>query len=49
MYEDGEDKAVIKVRFSPDIIKELIEFEVELNPISIEDKHGKDITVNWSF
>ena len=49
MYEDGEDKAVIKVRFAPGIIKELIEFEVELNPISIAEKQGRDVTVNWSF
>lgn len=28
----------------------MIEFDVELSPISIkEDKRGKDITVNWKM
>lgn len=49
MYEDGEEKAIIKVRFAPQVVKELIEFDVELNPIPDKDNKSKDITVNWSF
>ena len=28
---------------------EIIEFDVELNPIPIDDGKGKDVTVNWQF
>jgi hypothetical protein len=37
---------LIKVRFSH-TFSEMIEFEVELNGIPLEDKQGKDVTVNW--
>jgi len=30
-------------------VKELIEFDVELNGIPIEDGKGKDIIVNWKM
>ena len=29
------------------MFQDLIEFEVELNPIPFEDGLGKDVTVNW--
>lgn len=40
MFEESsaKERALINVRFAPSIIKELIEFEVELNPIPIEDE-----------
>jgi hypothetical protein len=37
------------VRFAPEFWGEFIEFDVELNPIPIEDGKGKDVTVNWQF
>lgn len=41
----------MKVRFSPNYLQELIEFEVELNAISIEpeERRGKDVIVRWKF
>ena len=39
----------IKIRFSPKFWDEIIEFDVELNPIPIDDGKGKDVTVNWQF
>ena len=30
-------------------MQDLIEFDVELNPIPIDDGHTKDITVNWKM
>lgn len=38
--------ALIKVRFSH-TFQEMIEFEVELNGVPLDDKQGKDVTVNW--
>lgn len=37
----------IKIRFSPKFWGEFIEFDVELNPIPIDDGKGRDVTVNW--
>ena len=47
-FMDDKSKAfgIIKVRFSP-AFEEMIEFEVELNGIPLDDKQGKDVTVNW--
>ena len=39
----------IKIRFSPKFWDELIEVDVELNPIPIDDGRGRDVTVNWQF
>ena len=39
----------IKIRFSPKFWGEFIEFDVELNPIPIDDGKGRDVTVNWQF
>lgn len=49
-YQNAETKefALVKVRFSP-YFQEVIEFEVELNPIPVDDFQGKDVTVNWKF
>lgn len=30
-------------------MSELIEFEVELNPIPVDDFQGKDVVVNWKM
>lgn len=40
--------ALIKVRFSP-FFNELIEFDVELSAVPVNDKQGKDVTVNWKM
>ena len=49
-FMDDASKAfgIIKIRFSP-AFKEMIEFEVELNGIPLDDKQGKDVTVNWKM
>jgi len=38
----------MKVRFS-DAFPELIEFDVELNPVPVQDKQGKDVIVTWKM
>jgi hypothetical protein len=38
----------MKIRNSP-YLNEFVEFEVELNPINVEDSQGKDVTVNWKM
>jgi hypothetical protein len=43
-----KEQYIIKVRFSPEL-SELIEFEVELNPIPVDDFQGKDVVVNWKM
>lgn len=43
-----KELALIKVRYSK-LMKELIEFEVELSPIPVADDIGKDVTVNWKL
>jgi len=40
---------MVNIRFAPKFWNEIIEFEVLLNPISIDDYRSKDITVNWQF
>ena len=40
----------MNVRFSPEFLEEIIEFEVELNSVPIDkDNRGKDVVVNWQF
>ena len=42
------EEALIKVRFSPAAFEQIVEFEVELNALSISPNYrGKDLTVNW--
>ena len=50
-YNDDQtnERAIVTVRFAPSVVKELIEFDVQLNPIPIQDNQGKDVTVNWKF
>ena len=43
-----KEQYIIKVRFSP-AFSELIEFDVELNPIPVDDFQGKDVIVNWKM
>ena len=44
----SKDQALVKVRFSPAVFEQIIEFEVELNAVSLSPNfRGKDITVNW--
>jgi hypothetical protein len=43
------EQAIVKVRFSPRFFKEIIEYEVELNSISLQENKGKDVTVNWKM
>lgn len=38
----------MKIRFS-EYFDNLIQIDVELNGIDVEDKKGKDVTVNWHF
>ena len=45
--ETTKEQAILKVRFSPKYLKEVIEFEVELNSLPIVNNTGKDVTVNW--
>ena len=50
IYDDAKanERAVLRVRFS-EFLQEIIEFDVELNPIPIDDGRGKDVTVNFKF
>jgi hypothetical protein len=42
------EQALVKVRFSPAVFEQIIEFEVELNSLSLSQNwRGKDLTVNW--
>ena len=43
-----DERAIIKVRKS-EVFSELLEFDVELAPISMKDNSNKDITVNWKM
>lgn len=44
------EEALIKVRFSPAAFEQIVEFEVELNALSISPNYrGKDLTVNWQM
>ena len=46
----SHEQAIIKVRFSPQFFEEIIEFEVELNPVQIDDEgRGKDVIVHWKL
>lgn len=46
----SNEQALVKVRFSPAVFEQIIEFEVELNAVSIsKDFRGKDLTVNWQM
>lgn len=41
---------VVIIRFSPKYFEELIEFEVDMNEITLDkDMNGKDLIVNWRF
>lgn len=42
------ESGILKVTFSP-YFSELIQFDFELNGISIYDGVGKDVTINWKF
>jgi hypothetical protein len=44
----NEEKALIRVRYS-DTFDDMIEFDVELNPIPIADGRSKDVTVNFKM
>lgn len=46
--EKADERAVLRVRFS-EFFKDMIEFDVELNPIPIHDQRGKDVTVNFKM
>ena len=48
MNLDTKQAAIVKIRFS-ERFDEFIEFEVELSEIPINDKKGKDVTVNFKF
>ena len=48
MNTENKQAAIAKVRFS-ERFDEFIEFEVELSEIPIDDKKGKDVTVNFRF
>jgi hypothetical protein len=46
----SNEEAIVKVRFSPAVFEQIIEFEVELNALSISPNYrGKDLTVNWQM
>lgn len=45
----NDERGFIKVRFSPEHFSEIIEFDVELNPIPVDDGKGKDIIINWQL
>jgi len=49
-FEDAktEEKAKIRVRFS-EYFDDMIEFDVELNPLPIDDGRDKDVTVNFKM
>lgn len=43
------EQAIVKVRFS-ETFQEIIEFEVELNPVPVhDDSQGKDVIVTWKM
>jgi len=43
------EQAIVKVRFS-ETFQEIIEFEVELNPVPVhDDLQGKDVIVTWKM
>jgi hypothetical protein len=44
----SDEKAKVRVRFS-EHFDDMIEFDVELNPIPITDARGKDVTVNFKM
>jgi len=44
-----QEQAIIRVRFSPSMFEELIQFEVELNSVPIQDGSSKDVIVNWKM
>jgi len=46
--EKADERAILRVRFS-EFFNEIIEFDVELNPIPIHDGRGKDVTVNFKM
>ena len=46
---DKSEFGMFVIRFAPKFWKEIIEFEVLLNPISVDDFQGKDVTANWQF
>ena len=39
--------AFVKIGFFPKHLKDTVKFDVEMNPIPIDDGKGKDVTVNW--
>jgi hypothetical protein len=43
------EQAVIKMRFSPKLFKELVQFQVELNSLPTGDLISRDVTVNWKM
>lgn len=43
------EQAIIKMKFSPKLFKELVHFQVELNSIPTGDLQSRDITVNWKM
>lgn len=43
-----KEQAKIKVRYS-ELFDDFIEFDVELNPIPIDDHQSKDVTVNFKM
>jgi hypothetical protein len=48
--ETSNEEAIVKVRFSPALFEQIIEFEVELNSLSISPIfRGKDLIVNWQM
>lgn len=47
--ESMNEQVVIRVKFSPQLFDELIQFEVELNSVPILDNVSKDVTMNWKF
>lgn len=43
------EQAIVKVRFS-ETFREIIEFEVELNPVPVShDEQGKEVIVTWKM
>lgn len=46
--QNYSEAAILRVTYEPKH-SERIEFDLELNGISIADGTGKDITINWKF
>jgi len=46
--EKTDERAILRVRFS-ELFNDVMEFDVELNPIPISDGRGKDVTVNFKM